>query len=79
MSLTRMFSHQELQRCALTYSGRSAGHVRVFLPQWGYWASNETAAIEVCATRLALSLAEDDSSPLINEPLPCACSTCAGA
>jgi hypothetical protein len=34
---------QALQRCALRFRGGGAAHVRVFLPQWGYFARSAAA------------------------------------
>jgi hypothetical protein len=36
---------QALQRCALAYRGGGAAHVRVFLPQWGYFAPSASAGV----------------------------------
>jgi hypothetical protein len=34
---------QALQRCAVSYAGGAAAHVRVFLPQWAYFARSAAA------------------------------------
>jgi hypothetical protein len=46
---------QALQRCAVSYDGGGAAHVRVFLPQWAYMASSPGAAVTWLRSRTGRS------------------------
>ncbi len=43
--LTRTASPQVLQWCALRFQGGSAAHIRVFQPQWAYWAPDAASSL----------------------------------
>ena len=43
--------YQALQTCALRYRGGAAAHVRVFQPQWSYWAADAAASLSYAERR----------------------------